>query len=132
MATRKIFSHLLLSVLAVGGLSCPCLGSTATAHEAPSHPDHHREAHTEAPVAEDDGWQEAQCKADCDRASAESSRNDSMPNVSQPPLDPEFAVQELKWLAWSRAALPVSWTGPPSQRSRAHETPVRRFDRLLD
>src|SRR5690606_8520775 len=73
MATRKIFSHLLLAVLAVGGLSCPCLGSTATGHGAPSHPDHHRGAHTESPVAEVDGWQEARCKADCDRASAESS-----------------------------------------------------------
>lgn len=130
MAPRKIFSHLLLAVLAVGGLSCPCLGSTAMAHEAPSHPDHHGEAHSDAPGAEDDGWQQAQCKADCDRVSAESSRNDSIPCFSQPSFDSQFAVQELERLAWSSAPLAVSWTGPPS-RSRPHETPFRRFDRLL-
>lgn len=122
---------MLLAVFAVGALACPCPAAAVTGHDAHTGHEHHGDVHSESP-ADEDGHRQAQCKADCDRVVADSPRKELFPCAEKPSFDPEWEALEPDSMAWSSGAQPVSWTGPPSQRSLAHETPVSRFDRLLD
>ena len=132
MPLRNTLSHLLLAVFAVGVLGCPCPAAAITGHDADTGHEHHADVRSGSPAADEDGHGQAQCKADCDRVFADSPRKEQFSWADKPPLDPEWEALEPENMAWSNAALPVSWTAPPSRRSLAQETPVRRFDRLLD
>ena len=132
MSPRKALSQLLLAVFAIGGLSCPCPATAMTEGEAPSQHEAHRHGHAGAPAAETDG-EHAQCQDGCRHLSSEPSWKESYSYLTKPPLDPDIEALEPETAAWSRIARALTWTGPPPPTSRLpHETPVRRFDRLLD
>lgn len=132
MSPRKALSHLLLAVLVVGGVGCPCPATAITGDEAPIHQEAHHDRAGEL-TAETDGREHSQCQADCNYLDAEASRKDPYSFAGKPPLDPDIEALEPETVAWPGVARAVTWTGLPPQSSRLpRETPVRRFDRLLD
>lgn len=134
MSPRRALSQLLLAVFVIGGLSCPCPASAMTGHEAPSQHEAHRHGHAETPAADaDDSREHTQCQDGCNHLSAEASWKKPYSYLAKPPLDPDIEVLEPVNATWPGMARALTWTGPPPQTSRLpHETPVRRFDRLLD
>jgi hypothetical protein len=131
---QKAFSHLVLAVFAAGALGCPCPAAAVTGHGPQADHEHHFEVHSgSAPAAEKDSYRQAQCQADCDQLVAESSgRHDLFP-TAKPSLDPELKGPEPESIFSSGTTRSVTSIGPPAQSVRvAHETPVRRFDLLLD
>jgi hypothetical protein len=124
---RKAFSHLLVALLAIGGLNCPC-PANATG-EPVSHGNH--ESHHQ-PAADSDHCDHGNCVSDCAGLAADHSRHDmAFPGTAGDRFD-DFGAPQAETAAWPRRAAPAAWSGPPLPIRAAFDTPVQRFDRLLD
>jgi hypothetical protein len=127
---QKVFSLLLIAAFAFGSIACPC--PVQAGSEAESH-DHHR-SQTQSPSATDRvGCEHSECVTDCGRISADSSQQDAnLPCNGKLQPDDSGAIEPEK-IAWPHRPRLVHWTGPPPRRLwLSHDSPVRRFDRLLD
>lgn len=131
---QKVFSHLLIAAFAFGSVACPCpvqAGSEAGPH------DHHQSqssSQTQSPATADNvGCQHSECVTDCSTISADSTQQDAnLPCNGKLQVDDPDA-NEAETIAWPHRTRLVAWTGPPPRRLwLSHDTPVRRFDRLLD
>lgn len=134
VSLQKAFSHLVLAVFAAGAAGCPCPATAVAGIGAQAGHEHHFEMHAgSAPAAEKDSHRQAQCQADCAELIAESpARHDLFP-TAEPSSDPESKGPEPESIFSTGATRSGTSIGPPSERVRvAQETPVRRFDLLLD
>lgn len=125
---QKLFSYLLIAAFAFGAVACPCPAQADS--EAGSH-DHHQ-SQMQSPAATE-ACQHSECVTDCSRISADSSQQDAaLPCNGKYQFD-DFDAIESETIATSHPARSVACTGPPPLRLwLSHDTPVRRFDRLLD
>lgn len=128
---QKVFAHLLIAVLAFGSIGCPCPAQANS--EAGSHA--HHQSQKESPAATD----HAVCQhAECVRISADSSAQDATLSCKGKFQFEKFQFDdtdaiESETIASLNRTRSVAWTGPPLPRSwLSRDTPVSRFDRLLD
>lgn len=127
---RKLFSHVVVAVFAVGSVACPCPAKAAS--EAAPHAHHQGQQESSAEVA--DSCDHSGCMTDCSRMSADASPQDaSLLFRAKLQFDDWHAIPP-DTTAWAARSSPlVTWTGPlPRRIWLSHDTPVRRFDRLLD
>jgi hypothetical protein len=125
---QKLFSHLLIAAFVFGSVTCPCPAQAVS--EEGSHS--HHQSQTKSPAATE-ACQHSDCLTDCNRISADSSRQDAtLPCNGKYQFD-DFDAIEPETIATSHPARSAASTGPPPPRLwLSHDTPVRRFDRLLD
>lgn len=125
---QKVFAHLLVAAFAFGSVVCPCPAQADS--EAGPH-DHHQ-TRTQSPTATDDvGCRHLECVTDC--ISAGSSQQDAnLPCNGKLQLDDSDAI-ESETIAWLHRTRSAAWIYPPPLHLLlSHDTPVRRFDILLD
>src|SRR5688572_15079472 len=128
LCPRKAFSHVLVALLAIGGLNCPCPADASG--ESVSHGNH--ESHHEPATAGTDHCDHGKCVSDCAGLAADHSRHDTaFPGTAGDRFDDVEAL-EAEIASWPGRLAPVTWTGPPVPIRATSDTPVRRFDRLLD
>lgn len=127
---QKVFSHLLIAAFAFGSVACPCPAQAGS--EAGPH--HHHQSQTQSPAATDNaGCEHSECVTDCSHISAESPQQDAnLPCNGKSQLDDSDLIdpETIAWLDRTRSG---AWIDPPPPHLLlSHDTPVRRFDILLD
>ena len=129
LVAQKLFAYLLIAAFTFGGVGCPC--PVQAGSEGGSHA--HHQGQTPSPaVTENVGCQHAECDTDCRRLSADSPQQGAtLPCNGKYQFD-DFDAIEPETIATSHPARSIAWTGPPPGLWLSHDTPVRRFDRLLD
>ncbi len=141
--SRQALSHVLLTVLAVGSLVCPCPASAipAAAVEPADNGMHHESeatdhrGHQESEARENGGCDHTECVTSCDRLSPGTASDDApAPGTTKYPKYPVdgLATLDTGFTASFASAQSPGWVGPRQQwLLRHHETPIGRFDRLL-
>ena len=120
----KAFFQLIVATITFGSVACSC--PVQAASEGGSDTEHH--VHMQ-PSAAAEACQHSECVTECSRVSANSTREDAMPCKDK--VDDSDAL-EPDFIATFHRARYARWTVPPPHLWLAHDTPVRRFDRLLD
>ncbi|MCZ6709964.1 MAG: hypothetical protein O7B25_06360 [Gammaproteobacteria bacterium] len=128
MLMQKILSPLLVLMLGLGNLACPC--AAMAADDEPGSHAHHQQQ----PAAPDESdCVHPGCLGDYDRISAiVPDARAVLLSASKITFDGLDAVKP-KTIETPRPPLSVTSTGPPFRRLwRPADTPVRRYDTLLD
>ncbi len=115
----------LAAALTWGGVACACGVPSLAAGAASAHADHH-----DAPASAD--CERADCSGECAIAGLPPERG---PQAAEPPATPPDDGAGMAAHAVLSAAPPLGPRNhsPPVHRAwRAADTPVRRFDRLLN
>lgn len=123
---QKIFFQLLIAAVAFGGVACPCPALAAS--EAGSHVQHQGQTQS---YGSSEACQHSECVSDCSFISADSSEQDAMTCNGKYQFD-DFDAIPPNFIAGYQPRGPATRADPPPYLWVAHDTPVRRFDRLLD
>lgn len=126
LVPQKFLFQLLIAAVGFGSVTCPC--PVAAASEMDSHDQH--QSHPQSSVPSE-GSQHSECVTECSLVSADSSDQDAIPCNGKYQIDDYEAVpSELN--APCQPDRFRAWIDPPTHLRLVHDTPVRRFDRLLD
>ena len=123
---QKFLFQLLIAAVAFGSVTCPC--PALAADEAGSHAPHQSQT---PPSTPSEACQHAECVSDCSLISADSTEQDAMACNGKDQFD-DFDAIPSGFSAAYRPERFAARTDPPPYFRLAHDTPVRRFDRLLD
>lgn len=133
---KYLLAHTVIATIAVGSIACLCPADAAgMAAPAATHARHAHAPDTgsgaEAPASAD--CVHEACGSDCAQVAAPSAKVSPTVSGKSPaqPDDIEFLVPVMA--GWPPAADPPRLTrAPPGPLWLSHDSPVRRFDRLLD
>ena len=125
LVPQKFLFQLLVAAVAFGGVACPC--PTLAASEVETHAEHQSQSYS---LAQSVDCQHSECVTDCSFISADFSEQDAMTCNGKYQFDDFDAIPPEFSAAYPTERF-ASWTGPPPPLWVVHDTPVRRFDRLV-
>jgi hypothetical protein len=130
---RKVLAHLFVAVFTLGSIVCPCppQASNAAGTQA-DQPHAHHQGQPDSSAIKANGCDHADCVTDCSRISADFSARDDAAVPCKGGFHPAAIASATGFPSMS-PPVPGTWAHPPPHSSElSHETPVARFDRLLD
>jgi hypothetical protein len=126
LVPQKILFQLLIAAIAFGSVACAC--PVLPAKEVDSHAQHQSQTQTPAPS---EACHQSDCIIVCSLVPADFSDQDAMPCNGKYPIDDLDGVPPESIAAHHPERF-TARTDPPPYLWVARDTPVRRFDRLLD
>jgi hypothetical protein len=128
---QKALAHLLMAVFTLGSVACPCPLQVSDGAGPHAHPGAHHQSHPSANTA--NGCEHADCVKDCSRISPDSSARDNVAVTCKGEYHFDLTIAPATIFSLSPVSQAGSLTHPPPHSSElSHETPVARFDRLLN
>lgn len=125
LLSQKMLFQVLISAVAFNNVACAC---PALASEMDSHAQHHSQTQSSTPS---ESCQHSACVTNCILVAADSSDEDAIPCNSKYQAD-ELDATPPEFIAAHQPDRFADRTDPPPYLWVARDTPVRRFDRLLD
>jgi hypothetical protein len=126
LVPQKFLVQLLIAAAAFGSVGCPCPALAAS--EVSSHAQHQSQTQPHAPS---EACQHSECVSDCGLISAGSSEEDAITCNGKYGFD-DFAAIPPEFIAAYQPERLAARANPPPHVWVSRDTPVRRFDRLLD
>jgi hypothetical protein len=126
MITQKLLFQLLIAAVAFGAVTCPCPALAAS--EPQSHAEHQSQMQSPVPS---EACQHSECVTDCSLIPVDSSEQDAMPCKGKYQFD-DFDAIPPEFIPVYQPVRFSDRTHPPPYQRMANDTPVHRFDRLLE
>lgn len=124
--SQNILFQVLISAVAFGNAACACPALAAS--EIDSHTQHQSQTQASTPS---ESCQHSACVTNCILVSADSSDQDAIPCNSKFQVD-DLDAAPPEFIAAHQPERLAARTYPPPYLWVARDTPVRRFDRLLN
>jgi hypothetical protein len=133
---QQLFAHAVIVTMALGGMGCLCPAEAATSRAAVAHAKHEHQGAHAVDARTRAGCGHEQCGPDCTRASAAAAKSKALkstaPGKNAPTLD-DAAFLPAGVSAWPEVSRQRGRSVAPFiVPVRMQDSPVRRFDRLLD